>query len=71
MFNERGPLWLHVPGARPTKDISIEFGIRPKFAVLSINTYLTDHNESLHTSRQLHCRDVCKNSLRSVEHILN
>ena len=59
------------PGARPTNDISIEFEIQPKFAVLSINTYSTDHNEILHTSRQLHCRDVCNISLRSVEHIVN
>ena len=33
--------------------------------------YLTDHNEILHTSQQLHCRDVCKISLWSVEYILN
>ena len=31
-------------GAHPTNDISIEFEIRPKFAVLSINTYWTNHN---------------------------
>ena len=33
--------------------------------------YLTDHNDILHTSRQLHCRDVCTISLWSVEYILN
>ena len=58
-------------GVRPTNNISIEFEIRLKFALLWINTYSTDHNEILHTSRQLHCRDVCKISLRSVKHILN
>ena len=30
-----------------------------------------DHNEILHTSRQLHCRDVYNISLWSVEYILN
>ena len=54
------------PGARPTNDISIEFEIQPKFAVLCFEIYSTDHNEILHTSRQLHCRDVCKISLWSV-----
>ena len=32
---------------------------------------LTDHNEILRTSRQLHSRDMCKISLWSVEYILN
>ena len=31
----------------------------------------TDHNGILHMSRQLHCRDVCKILLWSVEYILN
>ena len=60
-----------VPGARPTNDISIEFEIWPKFAMLLFNTYSADHNDILHTSRQLHCRDVRKISLRPVEHISN
>ena len=60
-----------LPGARPTNDISIEFEIRPKFAVLWFKLYSTDHNEILHTSRQCNCLDVCKISLLSVEHILN
>ena len=59
------------PGACPTNDISIEFEIIPKFAALWFKTYSTDHNEIFHTSRQLHCRDVCKISLSSVEHMLN
>ena len=59
------------PGARPTNDISIELEIRPKFAVLWLNTYSTDHNKILYTSRQCNCRDVCKILLWSVEHILN
>ena len=42
------------PGARPTNDISIELEIRSKFAVLWFKMYSTDHNEILHTSRQLH-----------------
>ena len=54
------------PGTRPTNDISIKFEIQPKFAVLWFEIYSTDHNEILHTSRQLHCRDVCKISLWSV-----
>ena len=59
------------PGARPTNDISIEFEIRPKFAGLWFKIYSTDHNEILHTSQQLRCRDVCKISLWSVTYILN
>ena len=59
------------PGAHPTNDISIEFEIQPKFEVLSIHAYITNHNEISHTLRQCNCRDVCKISLRLVEHILN
>ena len=33
--------------------------------------YSTNHNEILNTTRQYNCRDVCKFSLRSSEHILN
>ena len=58
-------------GARPTNDISIEFEIRSKLGTLLFQIYLTDHNEILHTSRQCHCRDVCKISLWSVKYILN
>ena len=64
-------LWMTIPGARPTNDISIEFEIRPKFAVLWFKMYSIDHNDILHTLRQCHCRDVCKISLWSVKHILN
>ena len=32
-------------GAHPTNDISIEFEIRPKFAVLWFRTYSTDNSE--------------------------
>ena len=53
------------PDARPTNDISIEFEIRPKFAVLWFKMYSTDHNEIVHTSRQCNCRDMCKSSLLS------
>ena len=67
-------------GARPTNDITIQFKIRPKFQVLWYKIYATnhseirpwtDHSEILHTSRQLHCRDVHKISLWSVDHISN
>ena len=58
------------PGAYLTNDISIEFEIGPKFAVLWFEIYSTDHNEIKHTSGQLH-RDVHKISLWSVKHILN
>ena len=51
------------PGTGPTKNILIEFEIRPKFAVLCFEMYSTDHNENLHKSRQQNCHDVCKISL--------
>ena len=35
------------------------------------SVYVADHNDILHTSRQCHCRDVCKISLWSVEYIWN
>ena len=60
-----------IPRGRPTNDISIEFEVRPKFAVLWFKTYSTDHNEFLRTSRQYNCRDGRKMSLWSVKHILN
>ena len=44
------------PGACPTNDISIEFEIGPKSAVLWFKMYSTDHNKILHMSQQLHCR---------------
>ena len=53
----------HLPGARPTNDISIEFEIRPKFAVLWFKMYSTDHYEILHMSQQCNCRDVCQITL--------
>ena len=52
--------WL---GDRPTNDISIQFKIWTKYAVLWLKIYFTDHNKILHTSRQCNCRDVCKISL--------
>ena len=39
--------------------------------MLWFQMYPTNHNEILHTSRQLHCRDMCQISLWLVEHILN
>ena len=70
-------MWSLVPnmgprlGARPTNGISIEFKIWSKFGVLWFKIYLTNHNGILHTSQQLHCRDVCTISLWSLEYILN
>ena len=57
--------------AIPIYNISIEFEILPKFAMLWYKMYSTDHNEILYTSRQCNCRDVCKISMWSLEHILN
>ena len=36
-------------------------------SVWSQRMIMTNHNEILHMSRQLHCRDVCKISLWSIE----
>ena len=68
-FSLKSPILLSAKP--PTNDISIEFEIRPKFAVLWFKMYSTDHNKNLYTSRQCNCRDVCKISLRSVKHNLN
>ena len=57
-------------GARPTDDISIECQIWWNFAMLLFIIDSADRNEILYTS-QCNCRDVCKISLWSVEHILN
>ena len=62
---------LALPGAHPTNEISIEFVIRPKFAVLWFEMYSTNHNEMMHTSQQCNCHDLCKISLWSVKYILN
>ena len=59
------------PGVCPTNDISIEFEIQSKFVVLCLKMFSTDHNEILHTSRQLHCRDMCKFSLWLAEYVMN
>ena len=48
----------HGRGARPTNYISIEFEIRPKFAVLRFKMCSTDHYEILHTSLQ--CKFCCE-----------
>ena len=59
------------PGNHPTKDISIEFKIRSKFAVLWFKMCSVDHNEILHKSRQCFCRNKCKILLWSAECITN
>ena len=41
------------------------------FKCSGLKMYSTNHNEILHTSRQCNCRDVCKISVWSVEHVLN
>ena len=56
LFNQ--PFNTRCLGAHPANDISIEFEIRPKLAVLLFEKYSSDHNEILHTSRQCNCRDV-------------
>ena len=79
LFSERTRFmpWLLVswllpwPGVCPINGISIECEIRPKFVVLWFKICSTEHNEILHMSRQLHCRDVCKISLWSVKYIWN
>ena len=53
----------HRTGTSFTNDISIEFKIRPKFAVLLFKMDFTDHID-------ICCRDVCKISLGSAGHIL-
>ena len=58
------------PGASPTNVISIDFKIRSKSVVPWIKIYSTDHNEILHSSRQLHSSDVCKISLWSVGYVM-
>ena len=66
--------WNQYDGTwRPSQvnDISIKFEIRPKFAVLCFEMYLTNHNKILHMPRQWHCCEVCKISLWSVKYILN
>ena len=60
-----------LPGARLTIDISIEFEFRSKLGAFQFKICFTNHKKILHTSRQLHYRDVCKISLWSVEYILN
>ena len=61
--------WLK--GSRPTNDISIEFEIRPKFAMFWFQEYSTDCSTILHTSRQCDCRDMCKILLWLVTYILS
>ena len=47
------------PYIHPNYDISIEFEIWPKFAMLWLKMYSTNHNKILHTSRQCNCGEVC------------
>ena len=49
-YVERHIAALVCSGAGPTNDISIEFEIRPKFAVLWFKICSTNHNEILHMS---------------------
>ena len=59
-------------GPHPTNGISIEFEIRSKLGLFYFKICSTDHNDILrHTSRQMHCRDVCNILLWSVEYILS
>ena len=58
------------PGARPTDGILVEFEIRSGFRVLWFEVCLADRRGTLHMSRQLHCRGVCKILWWSVGYIL-
>ena len=58
-------------GARPANRVLIKFKMRAKFDVLRFKVHSADHNKILHMSRQCNCRDMRKNSLQSIEHILN
>ena len=59
------------PGARPTNSFSIEVEIRSIFGVLCSKICSTNHNEMLHTSRQLECRDMHNMSWWLTEYIMN
>ena len=61
---------LAQPNFRPN-DISIEFEIRPKYAVLWFKMNSIKHNDILHTTRQYNCCGVCKVSSWSVKYTLN
>ena len=54
-----------------TDDISIDFEIRSKCAVLWFKMYSTDHNIILHMLQQCYSHDVCKILLWSADHIMN
>ena len=54
------------PAAHPPNDISTEFEIPPKFAVLWFKMYSADHNKILHLSQQ--CNKIL---LWLVDNILN
>ena len=54
------------PGVCPTDGISIGFGFRLGFGVLWFGVCSADRGAVLHTSRPLHCRDVCEIWLWSV-----
>ena len=65
-------LWS-TQGARPTIDTSIEFEIQWRFVMLSFITYLADHLEILHTSRQCNLVEPGHyvRIIRRIEHIWN
>ena len=62
---------LSGPEARPTNNISIKFQIQSNFIMFLFIIYSANRNEILHTSRQKHCRDMCKILLWLFEYILN
>ena len=63
--------WCHYLGALPINGISIEFEIRPNFAVLWFQRCPTIQSKILHTSRQCYCREVCKILLWSAQYVMN
>ena len=48
---------MAIPGIHTTNPILIEFEIQWNFVMLLLITYLADHNEILHMSRQWHVQN--------------
>ena len=57
LYNDERTNMAIITGAFTTNDISTEFEIQPKFAVLWLKIYSTDNNEILYTSKKC---SVCK-----------
>ena len=55
----------------PFNGIWIKFETQPKFGLLYLKIYSTNHNKIFHMSQQLHCHDMCNISLWSGECNIN